>query len=475
MTNRTGISTELYAASRNGAILGELLRDYVGVVGTSIVFKERDADGDVIELTIDLGSAADPNVIQTSSIEITNAELKTLDTDYIPVVAAPGDGKYIRIVDFFFTKTGTNQPHQAIQSYIAAIGVGAIPTLDELEAGSVSASVSGTTVPAWVAGRRYIYIGVSVDQADIQALVFPPPLAVDHNDLFSTDFEPVPGMTFVLASGVTYKVWRSITDEDTSYSGIVPTIITDAFMPTYITVGQFAQLAVLFPFVDDRPLASRPNTYSNLVSYHLNTMFALPDDTTQGRGIGAQDYLENFPILVGITFNSHTADLPTRYTADVFDALLAGVDDVAISFVLRYQVVDLTALQGAQDDGVPDDGGVGGGRYRTGLQRKGTIKAAGIFTEDDFTRPIASTSTSTALDIARSAGQHARHVGVWLADTTSHISELHPSGVADNFIDQFVGPTLLVVEGTVGRYWASAEPIADEYLGRSWLVRASMA
>ena len=465
MTNRTGISTELYAASRNGAILGELLRDYVGVVGTSIVFKERDADGDVIELTIDLGSAADPNVILTSSIEITNAELKTLDTDYIQVVPAPGAGKYIRIVDFFFTKTGTDQPHQAITSYITAIGDAAMPTIADLEAGVASASAVGTTIPVFATGTKYIYIGVSVDQSDLYYAAFP------NTDEFA-DFEPVTGVTFALASGATYKVWRTTDQKDTSYSGLSAVILVEN-TPNFRTIGQFAQFSILFPFVDDRPLASRPNTYSNLVSYHVNTFFALPDDTTQGRNIGAQDYLEDFPVLIGATFNSHAGDLPVRYDAATFDAYLTGVDDVGFSFVLRYQVIDLTALQGLQDDGIPDDEGVGGGGSRTGLLRKGTIKSARMLTEDDFTRPIASTSTSTALDIARSAGQHSRHVGVWLADTTSHISELHPIGVADNFIDQFVGPTLLAVGGVAGRYWVSDEPIINEYLGRPWLVRAA--
>ena len=84
-----------------------------------------------------LSPAGELSVVKRMNMEITNAQLKTLDTDYIELIPAPGVGKFISVQLVSITKSGSDVPPvQGVRRYYVAISEDNILTEAEVAAGN---------------------------------------------------------------------------------------------------------------------------------------------------------------------------------------------------------------------------------------------------------------------------------------------------------------------------------------------------
>ena len=78
------------------------------------------------QLIADALAAYDPGTgaqVLTSTISITTAQIKTLDTDYIELLPAPGIGQYLQILQVWINKQGDDDPLEELQTDRSVAGI----------------------------------------------------------------------------------------------------------------------------------------------------------------------------------------------------------------------------------------------------------------------------------------------------------------------------------------------------------------
>ena len=282
----TPIQTLITRGSRRAGIEGDLLRDYIRVETDAIHFTESDAQGNVNEVEVTIPAGV---VIQEASRYLTNAELKTLDTDYIELVPAPGVGAYIQVMQVWARKDGADVPPEVDSKTYVTIS----PDVD-LSAAEIAAALVGT-IPAWAAGDRYLFVGRSVTDAPLERVG----ITTAGYEVYTQDLPmtALPG-TMDLAGRPLW--WYRSTD-------VVPQTLSEGFV-SYIrqpvpTIGRLLSSANLaLAFIGDATLAlpiHSDDVFTFGHFYHWVGLLNEPDGALLASAIGGHNLIEGAALAIG--------------------------------------------------------------------------------------------------------------------------------------------------------------------------------
>ena len=129
------------------------------------------------------------SAITQVQLAISNAQLKTLDTDYIEAIAAPDAGKYIQVHGIWTRKRGADIPPAITRLYRSAVSTDTTLTETEALAGVLSTNTF-LSLPNWSVSS-YLFVGVGNTQPDLYGLNVP--TTEEPHDYFARVFERVPG------------------------------------------------------------------------------------------------------------------------------------------------------------------------------------------------------------------------------------------------------------------------------------------
>ena len=334
----TPIQTLITRGSRRAGIEGDLLRDYIRVETDAIHFTESDAQGNVNEVEVTIPAGV---VIQEASHYLTNAELKTLDTDYVELVPAPGVGKYIQVMQVWARKDGADVPPEVTRIYRAAISTDDMLTEAEALAGE-SQTYTFLNVPDFTT-PHYFFIGTSVTLADISGLNVP--TTEDPADYFARVFDQTPVLLTV--DGVPMKFWRTI-DIQASRDDLIAQgyySVNQAAQPTVAGINTYGQFQILLNLDSTLDLPLMRNETAYAASYGLSTLFTGPDGFVNATVAAGHDLPENTPLLVGVVIWDYRSQRDSRGWSEAsYDAFIGPVDDVALGVLVRYQIHDVEML-----------------------------------------------------------------------------------------------------------------------------------
>ena len=344
----TPIHTRITAGSRRAGVDGDLLADYVRVEPTSVFLKERDDQGNVNEVEIEI--AAGSAVIQEASHLVTNVELKTLDTIPIELAAAPGVGKYLQPQQVWIQKHGVDIP-VITESYLLAVSEDETLTVAEAEAGT-SYTASGTlSFPAFTGVDRWFFFGTPDDAPDL----IPGTLrAAGGGHILTVNADRYERqLGTLLVNGVETKWWR-ITfrsypagdgSEATLNIGPDSTVATARSVETRCIVAIYYALDATL----DNPLSLGGGEVavvygSSRSTGRLSGYIAQDDEQVSAAALSGQSLVENRALTFGLVLNGSRSNRPAYWTDETYDTYLTGVDDVAFGILVRYQVHDIEAL-----------------------------------------------------------------------------------------------------------------------------------
>ena len=296
---------------------------------------------------------------------ISNAELKTLDTDYIELIGVPGAGKFIEPQSITLTKNGSDAPTTTQRFYTA---VSADDTLTAVEAAAgVSTLVdpstlrsfgsSGIPLPSF-STDSHLFIGTEVGFPSIV------PTHIDINGEVQgsnrgvgSGWEEVAG-TLTVNSVETQWVKLTISEaggqDDTE-------IWTDNYSEGavwgYLTGGasvdeleEYAQLAIIIDDTDPtlsnpleasdtgtsfRPLPPSLEGLSLIYNPELKDVLALSAGGGQVQTFGGQSLQENKALTIGLFI---ATDRYGTHLEAVYDSYLESVDDVTIDVKVTYSI-----------------------------------------------------------------------------------------------------------------------------------------
>ena len=268
---------------------------------------------------------------QSTTVVVSNAELKTLDTDYIQIAPAPGAGKSIQVNQVFLRKHGDDVPPEVDSKTYVTIS----PDVD-LSAAEIAAALVGN-IPAWAAGDRYLFVGRSVTDAPLERVG----ITTAGYEVYTQDLPmtALPG-TMDLAGRPLW--WYRSTD-------VVPQTLSEGFV-TYIrqsvpTIGRLLSSANLaLAFIGDDTLAlpvHSDDVFTFAHFYHWVGLLHEPDDALLASAIGGHNLIEGAALQLGIMVNDRRQYRDTRgWSAAAWDALMAPVDDVSFDLRVNYQIHD---------------------------------------------------------------------------------------------------------------------------------------
>ena len=282
------------------------------------------------------GSAAVP-VLQ-AQLWVTNAQLKTLDTDYRQVVAAPGAGKFIQVRQLWIQKHGSDQPPEHTEYYRVAISPNPVITEAEALAGSGRGDTFGEIpVQDWNT-PHYFYAGTSLTNQDVTSL--------DGLTDFAATFERVPGS--IVVDGLAFKWWRTrqtyASRAELFLHGRATTRVRrDTSAPTTERIGRNMRFALLFE--DDSPAGPYPlaNEDQTIVSgYTYDSLLAAPASAVFAYAIGGQVLFEHQALMLGGAFDLLEQWRSAYFSTATHDTYLGTVNDVAFGITVRYEIHDAT-------------------------------------------------------------------------------------------------------------------------------------
>ena len=327
----------------------------LSVSGIATIFAIQDAGGTAVtigELTpgrlywgvVDtiglllMNIIGEPDIVRTFQQTITNAELKTLDTDYIQLLPAPGVGKFIQVNQAFVRKNGDDVPPERDYAVYVAISPDTA-----LSAAEIVAGTSDGVIPTWAAGDRYLFVGRSITDAPLErAHVRAGDSSVYADDLPMT---ALPGTMPVPGAPAAVWWYRSDAVVPQSVSGGRVTYIRQS-VPTMARLYGYAQLLVMF--VGDPSLAlplHSDDPYTAATGYLLVPLLQQADGYTGANAIGGHGLLENQALQFGILIGDRRRYRATRgWTSETWDTLIGPVDDVSFDIRLNYQIHDFPTI-----------------------------------------------------------------------------------------------------------------------------------
>ena len=185
-------------------------------------------------------------------LDISNAQLKQLDTQYHELIPSPGFRQFIEVEQVWLLKSGNDRPPEHTEFY--RIAVSPNPVLTEAEALEIDGrpnTFSEMPIPDWQT-PHYFYAGTSATNQDVDA--------VNGIRFVSFDeiFERVPGTLTV--DGLAIKWWRTRVPYATRNTlfdfGRTSTRLRRNFnQPIPDRIGSSNFLALLY---SDNPVGDRP-------------------------------------------------------------------------------------------------------------------------------------------------------------------------------------------------------------------------
>ena len=269
---------------------------------------------------------------------VTNAQLKTLDTNYRQIIAAPGAGKFIQVRQLWIQKHGSDQPPEHTEYYRVAISPNPVITEAEALAGSGRGDTFGEIpVQDWDT-PHYFYAGTSLTNQDVTSL--------DGLTDFAATFERVPGSIEV--DGLAFKWWRTrqtyASRAELFLHGRATTRVRrDTSAPTTERIGRNMRFALLFE--DDSPAGPYPlaNEDQTIVSgYTYDSLLAAPASAIFAYAIGGQVLFEHQALMLGGAFDLLEQWRSAYFSTTAHDAYLGTVNDVAFGITVRYEIHDAT-------------------------------------------------------------------------------------------------------------------------------------
>ena len=308
-------------------------RIYWGIVGNGIQL---------------LTPAGELSVIKRTSLTITNAELKTLDTDYIELVPAPGASKFLSVQLVSITKIGDDvPPTQNPRKYYVAISEDGTLTEAEVAAGN-SQTYTFVTVPTWSSSEtRFIFLGVPDDRRDIISINVS--TTEESEDFFVRVFERVPG-TVDDADGIPVKWWRTKIAYDSPGDAFAGqdyvtgwgndenvAILEDIIRYSYAGLIQVHDQSI------SKPLYANNEEFAWIHGHMLNALLVADDDTRFLGSVGGHDLNENTALSFAMIVNGFRPQqgIGREYGASIFDTFMEPVDDVSLEIVIRFQILEI--------------------------------------------------------------------------------------------------------------------------------------
>ena len=280
-------------------------------------------------------------IVQQAQVWVTNASLKTLDTDYLTVVAAPGPGKYIEVQQIWQQKHGVDVPALS-ELYRTAVSVDETLTLAEAMAGvSATNNYPPTDLPTWTTGDRWIFFGTRADLPDL----IPGDLrTAGGGHILTVGASDYAAVGTLLVEGIATKWWRITTRSypASDASGANLLLGADSSQASAEQIRRRALLTYLYKVEGSatNPLTYGPAEITGVYRMSLSMLLGRADSSVTSLAFGGQVLEENRALQLGITINGSRSILSRYYDAAAYDAYLNGVDDVAMGITLRYTVHD---------------------------------------------------------------------------------------------------------------------------------------
>ena len=295
---------------------------------------------------------------------ITNAEFKTLDTDYIELIPDPGPGNYVQIEQAWVRKNGVDVYVPAVvppPTYFrgtAVLPVGNDDLTDFTQAvadtgNSVTDSAADPATPAvptWVddssgpfindGTARWIFFGVHVDETDVSSgSVFTADRRLGGG-LSSAD--RVPG-TF-LVGGLETK-WFRMGNVLSQWNNLALTFFSLARPPNTLTaresVARMDAGFIFNPSAAERPLT---RTEGIEIAEGIDSIFSVLARTSgqiTAKSISEFTLKENRGITLGAYYWGYRGDIDNLnggYNAALWDTYFTDINDVSLDIILQYQI-----------------------------------------------------------------------------------------------------------------------------------------
>ena len=284
----------------------------------------------------------------TAIVAVTNAQLKTLDTDYVTLIPAPGIGSYIQLEQLWVQKLGDDQLAPYNPQYRFWTSSSATPVESEALAGQATDPTRnanpGQFTPAdWSGEDRYVYIGFHTSRYPEARIGY-----ISANYIAVWDGTPSTADFTLLTNpvevdGEDFWIWRSnIAYDSLSSFTAVPRIALDPRGYSINSLrGMFA--AVLFENLSnpEYPLliGSALPQASRILTWQLRTQLLRAGTFIGAYATGIQGLVENKPLLFGNTVNLRELSADGRnQLGALYDDAIAPVQDVSLTFFLRYTI-----------------------------------------------------------------------------------------------------------------------------------------
>ena len=317
----------------------------------SIVAKSFTAQGNAYPLFTNLLDSvllkADASPLRTAGGAISNAQLMTLDTQYLEIVPAPANGNYLEIEHIGIGKHGEDVATIIYEpTFRVALSPDNILTLAEAEAGN-SHTGPFVTVPDWPDNTpQYVFAGIPTTENDLTGFSF---RGEDNSEGFIRVFEAYNQTLEV--DGIPFKWWRTRVAHDDAESVTGRSYLSGWYSANTSSLADIARdvyIATFFEDIDaaaaDKPLFLRGgreliwvagNTISEVINSAQASIFA--------EKVGGHGLIANKPLLLGCVANYSRAERLT-YSPDAFDSYVAGAADVSLTILVRYRVHDLSSV-----------------------------------------------------------------------------------------------------------------------------------
>ena len=319
----------------------------LSVSGITTVFAIRDSGGNAIaigELTpgrlywgvVDtvglllMNIIGEPDIVRTAQHFLSNAELKTLNTNYIELVAAPGAGKYIEVQQAWLQKHGVDPGPDTTQIYRGAVSVDTTLTSAEILAGTDGRSTR-IRLPIYV-GDAYLFGGFNTY---LRGPANPRLLNARGQVVAGVAFEEVPGT--VMVAGIPFKFWRT-TDSVAADSGSGGVFQLDGQTPGVMTLAA-GTLSLTSPYDISTTLPLTLRQGVSPVAYRISSLLLADDGDVSASTTRGQTLIENRPLWIGYVPGS--TGNAQWYNAATYDLLFADVNDVEFGMTVRYQIHDI--------------------------------------------------------------------------------------------------------------------------------------
>ena len=281
----------------------------------------------------------------TAIVAVTNAQLKTLDTDYVTLIPAPGIGSYIQLNQLWVQKLGTDELAPYNPQYRFWTSTSAAPVESEALAGQATDRTfsPGLFTPAdWNGEDRYVYIGFHTSRYPEARIGYVQNFIVWDGTPSTADFTLLTNPVEV--DGEDFWVWRSNIAYDSRDSfASFPRIALDPRGYSIRSLNFGMSAAVLFENVSNAeyPLLTGgaiPEASSILV-WNLENQLLRAETFIEAHATGIQGLIENKPLLFGNTLSYRELPADGRLQLQsLYDDAIAPVQDVILTFFLRYTV-----------------------------------------------------------------------------------------------------------------------------------------